>query len=1091
MAISATFKQPCPSCETQVPIKDPKLIGKKIACPMCKYPFVVVAPGNADKEEAATQEKSAKAAPAKTTKEAVQQGKPKAKVNGQAAEKEAITAKAPAGAKGAQAKTKPAKPTTEAATEQQGEGAEAGAGGAGPESGGGVDAPAPAKKKASKKLMLGLGLAGVGVAALAVAAFLILGGKKRPDPKKLPTYVDYTQGDNKKSGEKKGGDKKGGDKKGGEKKGGSKKGGEDKGKEKDPPIVIDDGPELPPAGPEFTNLLPNDSEHVLHVPFKNILGHQGLRDAAFNKAVFVDAALRRRLGFSPFAVDDLVRAERFTKSPWVFTVLHTTRAINEKALVQALDLKPEGEPIKRQVYYRVGKSQAWLDQLGQVSFGAPGYLRHIRPRPQRPTFVRLHNKQTLIVADQEPLVAFLEAEGKLKYRTGVNPELKGQVPDKSKGKPDDKTKSDSDSDLPELGLKSLEGNTYMTVSPYLKYMLDVLETLPPRSRDKHLYSVATDLAAARLDTRNTLYQDQLLWSFRQVFDITCLVPQTRARLRLSGTAMHQRGRRDLRFNNLVICKSRGDAIDLYRDLRDRGAPELALLADQLLGHKILLPQSAMRRKEEAKQPFGQPKPDPKPQEEDSVSRMYLGVEKERVMMMLDLVLDVPTALQFVEAAKVVLSSVKGELDMAGSPPARHRLGKAVVQLGKEGLRDRVPLGTFPPGAFPRRMLSNLRSARDPDQRVSWMAALLPFLGHDVLYNRLDFDQSWKGPGNWLVARTLVPEFLDPTYPAASRYVSQPDLPFEVAASHFVGIAGVGLDAAAYPADDPAFDDKRGVLSYDVSRALKEVRENRGLSSSILMIQVPHDSPVGVTPWLAGGGSTLRGVPEKNSIAPFVSTYAGGKRGAYVVMTDGSVRFIDAGISDEAFKTLCTVKGAPPDPKVLDEWAAPMVDEEAEPAPKKVEPKKEPDKDTPKAKIPAGWQDFPVKKGGFAVWMPGKPEEKTQKGTTLFVARRPDKKLVFMAGFSVVDDAELKNPAKLFAQLRSGVSDGTKGKVKEETDISVGPHKGKQYRVEVGGSVSVFRYILAGRRMILINVAYPAGSEPEEVGIFMGSLRVEK
>src|SRR6516164_6041536 len=108
MAISATFKQPCPSCETQVPIKDPKLIGKKIACPMCKYPFVVVAPGNADKEEAATQEKSAKAAPAKTTKEAVQQGKPKAKVNGQAAEKEAITAKAPAGAKGAQAKTKPA-----------------------------------------------------------------------------------------------------------------------------------------------------------------------------------------------------------------------------------------------------------------------------------------------------------------------------------------------------------------------------------------------------------------------------------------------------------------------------------------------------------------------------------------------------------------------------------------------------------------------------------------------------------------------------------------------------------------------------------------------------------------------------------------------------------------------------------------------------------------------------------------------------------------------------------------------------------------------------------------------------------------------
>src|SRR5437762_12383406 len=44
MAISASFKQQCPSCEAMVPIRDPNLVGKKIDCPKCKYRFVVEEP---------------------------------------------------------------------------------------------------------------------------------------------------------------------------------------------------------------------------------------------------------------------------------------------------------------------------------------------------------------------------------------------------------------------------------------------------------------------------------------------------------------------------------------------------------------------------------------------------------------------------------------------------------------------------------------------------------------------------------------------------------------------------------------------------------------------------------------------------------------------------------------------------------------------------------------------------------------------------------------------------------------------------------------------------------------------------------------
>jgi flagellar basal body-associated protein FliL len=44
MAIQSSFKQQCPSCEAMVPIRDPKLIGRKIDCPKCKYRFVVEEP---------------------------------------------------------------------------------------------------------------------------------------------------------------------------------------------------------------------------------------------------------------------------------------------------------------------------------------------------------------------------------------------------------------------------------------------------------------------------------------------------------------------------------------------------------------------------------------------------------------------------------------------------------------------------------------------------------------------------------------------------------------------------------------------------------------------------------------------------------------------------------------------------------------------------------------------------------------------------------------------------------------------------------------------------------------------------------------
>ena len=104
--------------------------------------------------------------------------------------------------------------------------------------------------------------------------------------------------------------------------------------------------------------------------------------------------------------------------------------------------------------------------------------------------------------------------------------------------------------------------------------------------------------------------------------------------------------------------------------------------------------------------------------------------------------------------------------------------------------------------------------------------------------------------------------------------------------------------------------------------LEDIKKGRGLSHTGVMVQVPYNGLAGVTPWMAGGGSTLRGVPETDSVKPFVSTTYNGKAGTYLLMADGSVRFVAADVKDEVFKALCTIKG-PADVAALDR-AAPVV-----------------------------------------------------------------------------------------------------------------------------------------------------------------------
>jgi hypothetical protein len=362
-------------------------------------------------------------------------------------------------------------------------------------------------------------------------------------------------------------------------------------------------------------------------------------------------------------------------------------------------------------------------------------------------------------------------------------------------------------------------------------------------------------------------------------------------------------------------------------------------------------------------PFGGPvvpggpgggQPEEKKVEEATVSRIVLKQNSSSLEFVLDLVL-FNQDLKFInQVSALAASTLRVDMEAAADLSLRHRLSRSARMLGEEGLREAGILkGRYPPGAFVKR--EGTYTEREPRNRVGWMAGLLPYLGHQTLFSKIEFQQSWRHHDNWLAGSTIVPQFLDPMYPDHTRYVSANDVPLDYGATHFVGLTGVGLDAATYRRGDP----RRGVFGYEDSASLEEVRAGRGTSNTILMIQVPHDGITGVSPWMAGGGATLRGVPEKNSIAPFIlskdkfdkTIQHQNRKGTFAVMTDGSVRFIDQNVSDEVFKAMATVGGPTPPNFDKKEAVAPIVPMPEDPKAKPPVEKKPADKAPPEKAPP--------------------------------------------------------------------------------------------------------------------------------------------
>jgi hypothetical protein len=196
-------------------------------------------------------------------------------------------------------------------------------------------------------------------------------------------------------------------------------------------------------------------------------------------------------------------------------------------------------------------------------------------------------------------------------------------------------------------------------------------------------------------------------------------------------------------------------------------------------------------------------------------------------------------------------------------------------------------GSFPAAAIPNEMLP-------PEQRLSWMAALLPFLEKETVYNAIDQTKSWDAEENRHAVNTAFPFFLSSEPPPQSAN-GGPGL------TEYVGLAGVGVDSPFLPRDHP----RAGAFGYDRGARLPADFKD-GTSNTIIVAETGWANG----PWASAGPATVRGLDT--SRRPYVGKgrQFGGIQspGANIALGDGSVRFLHEGISSATVEALATMAG---------------------------------------------------------------------------------------------------------------------------------------------------------------------------------------
>jgi prepilin-type processing-associated H-X9-DG protein len=211
---------------------------------------------------------------------------------------------------------------------------------------------------------------------------------------------------------------------------------------------------------------------------------------------------------------------------------------------------------------------------------------------------------------------------------------------------------------------------------------------------------------------------------------------------------------------------------------------------------------------------------------------------------------------------------------------------ALGVLAYQNDHNAFPSGTWPSPSMP------------PRSRLSWYAAITPYLGEQVAYNVLDKAQPWDSELNAHVAYTEVSYLCCPNVRCAAS--SGPVL------TPYIGIAGLGTDSPLLPTNHR----RAGVFGYDRHTRPTDIRDGAACTMLIAESGLMSGS------WLQGGPATVRGLDPSRQPYLGAGRQFGGLHGggASVALADGSVRWVSNSINPKVFEALSTIAGGETLPK---------------------------------------------------------------------------------------------------------------------------------------------------------------------------------
>lgn len=199
-------------------------------------------------------------------------------------------------------------------------------------------------------------------------------------------------------------------------------------------------------------------------------------------------------------------------------------------------------------------------------------------------------------------------------------------------------------------------------------------------------------------------------------------------------------------------------------------------------------------------------------------------------------------------------------------------------------------GTIPPAAEQAGELP-------PDERLSWQSLLVS--EQIAPPDAPQWDRPWDDPLNDRFVRRRVDPLLNPNLDQPTGMDGYP-------ATHFAGVAGVGADAAGLPKQHP----RAGIFGHNRATTPEDVAD--GLANTMMVAGVQQR----LTSWAAAGDGTVRPFAREPYINGPDGFGTGQEDGMYVLMADGSVRFLSRDTDPAIVRRMAAMAdGLPLDPSI--------------------------------------------------------------------------------------------------------------------------------------------------------------------------------